>query len=104
MKTVLFFLLFLTHISVSVSQQLIWSGNGGNNDFFDESNWKVENTNNPPGTNALIPNQPINSNLIINSVSKEIFITICPLLLMKKMTFQKFLYLQIHHQECSNSL
>lgn len=56
----------------SFSQQLIWTGNMGNNDFFDEENWENNSTNLPPAANTINPNQAINSDLILNNASNNI--------------------------------
>jgi Glycosyl hydrolase catalytic core/Secretion system C-terminal sorting domain len=72
MKSIYLALVFLLSSLPSFSQKLLWSGNAGNQDFFDESNWKIENTNNSPAANTLYPNQPINAILVIGDTSKEI--------------------------------
>jgi hypothetical protein len=72
MKNTLYTILFMVISSLAYSQQLIWSGSANNNDFFDEGNWKVENTTTPPAQNTINPNQPINATLIISNVSAEV--------------------------------
>ena len=54
------------------SQDLIWTGNAGTKDFFDEANWLDTNSNLPPGPNTLNSNQVLNLNLIINNSSNGI--------------------------------
>jgi hypothetical protein len=72
MKNTLYTILFIVISSLAYSQQLIWSGSANNNDFFDEGNWKVENTTTPPAQNTINPNQPINATLILSNVSAEV--------------------------------
>jgi hypothetical protein len=72
MKNKLSIVLFILQVSLGFSQQLVWTGNMSTNDFFDEGNWKDNNTNLPPAVNTINPNQAINSDLIMNSVSNAI--------------------------------
>jgi hypothetical protein len=72
MKNTLYTILFIVISSLAYSQQLIWLGSANNNDFFDEGNWKVENTTTPPAQNTINPNQPINATLILSNVSAEV--------------------------------
>ena len=63
----------------SFSQQLVWTGDAGDNEFFNESNWQDTNTNLPPVSGTLDPGtsidldlqvqnnlQPINASGILN--------------------------------------
>ena len=59
-------ILLITMLVVSVwsySQQIIWTGNAGNNDFFDENNWQNNATSLPPATGTIDANQAINLDL-----------------------------------------
>lgn len=65
------FVLFLISFS-SFSQELNWTGNAGNADFFDEQNWINTQTNTTPSNGAINPNTPIGFHLNIADASTEI--------------------------------
>ena len=48
-------LLFLGMVNVSQAQVYQWSGNGGNQDFFDENNWSEVNSGTKPSVGTLDP-------------------------------------------------
>ena len=54
------------------SQLLIWSGNAGNNNFFDENNWQDVNTNLPPNPQTIDATQPINVNLLLHNINNTV--------------------------------
>jgi hypothetical protein len=56
-------------VLVCQSQDLIWTGNASNNDFFDEINWKDSNTNLFPAIGTIDAGQPINLNLQLHNAS-----------------------------------
>lgn len=68
MKLYTIVFLFLT-VFVCNSQDLIWTGSAGNNDFFDETNWVDSNTNLAPSPGAIDAGQTINSNLQLHNAS-----------------------------------
>ena len=51
------------------SQQIIWTGNASNNDFFDEINWEDTNTNIAPASGTIDANQAINLDLLLHNAS-----------------------------------
>ncbi|MFH4969508.1 glycosyl hydrolase [Gaetbulibacter sp. M240] len=59
------FLILVSTLSVN-SQDLAWTGNASNSDFFDEENWQNSSTNLPPSAGTIDPNQAININLQIS--------------------------------------
>jgi hypothetical protein len=61
------FLLFLASICTN-AQNIIWTGAAGNNDFFDEGNWKDAVTNGVPASGTINPAIAINLPLQINTV------------------------------------
>lgn len=65
------FVLFLISFS-SFSQELNWTGNAGNTDFFDEQNWINTQTNTVPSDGEINPNIPIAFHLNIADASTEI--------------------------------
>lgn len=65
-------ILLITMLVVSVwsySQQIIWTGNAGNNDFFDEDNWQDNTTNLPPASGKIDVNQAINLDLQLHDAN-----------------------------------
>ena len=50
------------------SQDYIWTGNGADNNFFNEENWVDVNTSQPPTVGSLEPSQVINKDLAISCV------------------------------------
>lgn len=65
-------ILLITMLVVSVwsySQQIIWTGNAGNNDFFDENNWQDNTTNLPPASGTIDVNQAINLDLQLHDAN-----------------------------------
>ncbi|MGZ0014788.1 glycosyl hydrolase [Yeosuana sp. AK3] len=56
-------------VFVCNSQDLIWTGNATNNDFFDETNWADLNTNLAPSIGTIDAGQAINSNLQLHNAS-----------------------------------
>jgi len=55
------------------SQQIIWTGNASNNDFFDETNWEDINTNLAPASGTIDANQAINLDLQLHNASATVF-------------------------------
>lgn len=53
----------------SNAQNLVWTGNASNNDFFDEGNWKNSVTNSRPTSGTIDPGLAINFPLEINNVA-----------------------------------
>ncbi|MDG1729156.1 MAG: glycosyl hydrolase [Algibacter sp.] len=70
-KNLLLFSILITSIW-SYSQQIIWTGNGDNNDFFDETNWEDSNTNLAPASGTIDGGQPINLNLQLQNASSKV--------------------------------
>ena len=65
-----FLLLFLT--AVSFAQQLVWTGNANDNDFFNEQNWNNQNTTQPPIAGSINSGIAINMDLLVENVSSII--------------------------------
>ncbi|PQV48396.1 putative secreted protein (Por secretion system target) [Jejuia pallidilutea] len=68
-------ILLLSMLVVSIwsySQQIIWTGNAGNNDFFDENNWQDNTTNQPPTAGSIDINQAINLNLQLHNANDTV--------------------------------
>lgn len=63
----LFFVFILASLCTN-AQDIIWTGAVGNNDFFDEGNWKDALTNVVPATGTINPGIAINLPLKINTV------------------------------------
>ncbi|WP_310557874.1 glycosyl hydrolase [Flavobacterium sp.] len=61
------FLLFIGFFANA--QNIVWTGNASNNDFFDESNWKISTTNTAPVSGTIDPGLAINLPLEINNVA-----------------------------------
>lgn len=61
--------LLLVNGFFSHAQDIVWTGNASNNDFFDEGNWKNETTNGVPNSGAIDPGVAINLSLKINKVA-----------------------------------
>ena len=72
MKKKFLIILLIFNILLGFAQQLTWTGNAGNNDFFDEANWKDSVSNLPPSLNTINPNQAINLDLFIIATSNII--------------------------------
>ena len=60
--------LFLLIGFLANAQNVVWTGNASNNDFFDEGNWKDNVTNVAPALGAIDPGVAINLPLQINGV------------------------------------
>lgn len=69
MKNNLLALAFLLTSSWSFSQQMVWTGNASNEDFFDENNWEDTSTNQAPAPGTIDQNQAINSNLLLHNAN-----------------------------------
>ena len=54
------------------SQELIWTGNASNNDFFDETNWENASTNLAPANGSIEKDIPINLNMQLHNASSSI--------------------------------
>tara|TARA_R110000868_G_scaffold71022_8_gene208402 strand:- start:1556 stop:3421 length:1866 start_codon:yes stop_codon:yes gene_type:complete len=68
-----FLLLVISIISISgYSQQIVWTGNAANNNFFDENNWQDTNTNLPPASGTLDVNQAINLDLQLHNTNTNV--------------------------------
>jgi hypothetical protein len=65
-------LLILLIGTASLAQSVSWTGNAGNQDFFDENNWVDANTNSIPPQGSINPNTAINFNLTVENVSTNI--------------------------------
>ena len=48
-----------------IAQDFSWTGNGGDNDFFNEQNWKNLSTGYPPDIGSIEPSKPITANLLL---------------------------------------
>ncbi len=59
--------------SICFGQDLEWTGNAGNLDFFDENNWLDIVSNTIPPANSLIADMPIDLNLKIQNTTQSIF-------------------------------
>ncbi|MHB0756726.1 glycosyl hydrolase [Polaribacter sp. M15] len=58
-KKLIVFVIFMISFC-GYSQQVIWTGNASNNDFFDENNWQNLSTNLAPVSGTINAGQPIN--------------------------------------------
>jgi hypothetical protein len=67
-KNILLFSMLVVSVW-SYSQQIIWTGHAGNNDFFDENNWQDNTTNSPPASGSIDVNQAINLDLQLLNTS-----------------------------------
>jgi hypothetical protein len=52
---------------ISNAQDIVWTGNASNNDFFDENNWKNSITELAPVAGSIDPSVAINLSLIMNN-------------------------------------
>ena len=59
------FLYFLV-TNTLFSQELYWTGNGGDANFFNESNWANTVSGQPPESGSINPSQPINFDLLLS--------------------------------------
>ena len=59
------FLYFLV-TNTLFSQELYWTGNGGDANFFNESNWANIVSGQPPESGSINPSQPINFDLLLS--------------------------------------
>ena len=64
-KALLYFWLFLFTATVTYSQNLKWTGEAKNGDFFDENNWLDTDNGTIPADGTVDPNNAINRNLSI---------------------------------------
>jgi len=64
-KNFIFFIYFLS-INFLFAQDYYWTGNGGNNDFFNESNWSDLNSGQSPQNGSIDPSQPIDFDLLLS--------------------------------------
>ncbi len=65
-------LLLLSSVGFLKSQNLTWTGSAGNNDFFDEANWKDTSNEQPPANGTIDPGNSVNVNLEIFGEEKVI--------------------------------
>lgn len=70
-KKLLLFCILMTS-AWGYSQQLVWTGNAANNDFFDENNWQDSSTNLPPASGTIDTNQAINLNLQLHNANTTV--------------------------------
>lgn len=64
---------FLLFFCVQSNAQIVtWTGNAGNNDFFDEMNWKDQSNGLPPENGTIDADKNINLKLEINDVETNI--------------------------------
>lgn len=56
----------------TIAQELIWTGNAGNNNFFDELNWSNPNIGLPPTAGTLEPGAAINLDLTITNITAQL--------------------------------
>lgn len=54
------------------AQDYYWTGNGQNQDFFNEENWINPSTNQPPDNGSIDPSQPINFDLLLSCEASTI--------------------------------
>jgi len=66
MKKIALHLAFILIISSAMAQNVIWTGTT-DSDFFNESNWIVEGTQNTPPAGSIDQNSTINLNLVVNT-------------------------------------
>ena len=59
------FLYFLV-TNTLFSQEVYWTGNGGDANFFNESNWANTVSGQPPESESINPSQPINFDLLLS--------------------------------------
>ena len=62
-------------------QQYFWSGNGTENDFFDEENWVNYSTNQEPNNDIFSPNSPIEYELYLTceiNINQEVILGVEP--------------------------
>jgi hypothetical protein len=65
-------LLFLFVGCFANAQNIVWTGNSSNNDFFDEGNWKNSITNVSPSSGSIDPDVAINLPLQIGNAGAKI--------------------------------
>ncbi|MGC1204991.1 MAG: glycosyl hydrolase [Flavobacteriaceae bacterium] len=70
-KNLLLFCILMTSVW-GYSQQLTWTGNAANNDFFDEANWQDTNTSLPPASGTIDANQAVNLDLQLHNVNTTV--------------------------------
>lgn len=64
--------LLLSAVDLLFAQDVVWTGNAGNNDFFDELNWKDQSTGMAPENGTIDPGVDINLQLGIVGVETAI--------------------------------
>lgn len=67
----IFSLVFFTGVLLH-AQSFVWTGNAGDNDFFNENNWKNPINEEIPTTGTIDPGTAIQSNLLIKNVAEMI--------------------------------
>ena len=71
MKKIKYFVTILVLLigSLSNAQNLTWTGNASNNNFFDEGNWQISTTNVAPASGTIDPGIAINLPMEISNVA-----------------------------------
>ena len=68
LKSILFFLCS----NLLLAQDYYWTGEGQDQDFFNEKNWINPHTNEPPENGSIEPSQPINFDLLLSCEASTI--------------------------------
>ena len=68
LKSILFFLCS----NLLLAQDYYWTGEGQDQDFFNEKNWINPSTNEPPENGSIEPSQPINFDLLLSCEASTI--------------------------------
>jgi hypothetical protein len=74
MKKTLLLILGLCICGSAFSQQINWTGNALNNNFFDENNWLDSNTSLPPAAGTIDSGQAINLDLQLHNTGAAIIL------------------------------
>ncbi|MHB0755943.1 glycosyl hydrolase [Polaribacter sp. M15] len=64
--------IFVMLISSAYAQEIVWTGNASNNDFFDENNWQDSSTSQPPSAGTIDAANAINANLQLSNASAKV--------------------------------
>lgn len=69
-----YILLLFLMFSFGYGQDIVWTGGAGNQNFFDEENWKFSDTGLAPPSGTLDPESSIDLHLFIDNVSDEVIV------------------------------
>jgi len=66
------YILFFLSTNFLFAQDYYWTGNGEDQDFFNEENWINPSNNQPPENGSIDPSQPINFDLLLSCEASAI--------------------------------